>query len=100
LFVDPLDPACIWLGGTPWVFEGRAERLLIASHALRRLRVCHPAVGGFDSDFGFDNNNGNGQGGGVYIDVGGTVSADQATAIHGNSVSTSDNDVFGTISPL
>ena len=41
--------------------------------------------------------NGKGQGGGIYIAAGGNACADDATAVDGNSASTSNDNVFGIL---
>jgi hypothetical protein len=40
---------------------------------------------------------GKGQGGGIYIAIGGSACADVSTTIDGNSASTSNDDVFGVL---
>ena len=54
------------------------------------------AQGGVDSQ---GNTTGNGLGGGVYVDPSASATEDMQTLITGNQASTSNNDVWGTITP-
>jgi hypothetical protein len=58
--------------------------------------VLNEADGG---DAGDGGSAGAGQGGGVYVSAGSTARADMATAIRDNHASTSDDDVFGDLTP-
>ncbi|MFO0888130.1 MAG: hypothetical protein U0790_03170 [Isosphaeraceae bacterium] len=58
------------------------------------LVACNRADGGASGG----GSAGLGQGGGLYLTPGGAASADQVTEVLGNDASTSDDDVFGTLS--
>jgi hypothetical protein len=61
---------------------------------LGSIVTDNEAIGGAGAA-GFSD--GTGKGGGLYIATGGSACADDATVIHGNSASTSDDDAFGVL---
>src|SRR5262245_22286849 len=80
----------IW-NGSPSPVGGTPSTLTIVGSTLVNNRADGGAAGSAGSA-------GLGQGGGIYILPGGTVSVDLVTDITGNHASTSDDDVFGVLS--
>lgn len=77
------------LGGGIYVTAGRTTLTLLAS-----------TINGNRADGGAGPITGKGVGGGLYITLGGEVYVDQLTLIFANDASTSDDDVFGILTPL
>jgi hypothetical protein len=78
--------------------NGLGGGVFVDAHATLSLTESRITLNEADGGSGGGGSDGQGVGGGVYVTPGGTASKDEVTVIKHNHASTSDDDVFGSLS--